>query len=219
MPAGKYKNKYRIESTRLKSPLVKGDIGDFRQRRIRPLAENITIPQTPFIKGAGDREGYFGEVINEKMKLSNIGKFADQYWQEIPKHFPFVSLDEFIIMPNHVHGIIVIDHDTFGIPANVCGRDVALQRLYIGKRYVGEFPNMSKISPKSGSLSAIIRSYKSIVSDTIKNQYPDNFFAWQTRFYDHIIRDEKSLMKIREYIRNNPLKWELDRNNPENLYM
>ena len=72
---------------------------------------------------------------------------------------------------------------------------------------------MSKISPKSGSLSAIIRSYKSIVAREAKKTNP--FFSWQSRFYEHIIRNEKSLYEIRYYIRYNPAKWESDRENPK----
>jgi len=212
--AEKYKNKYRIESARLKNWNYANNGYYF-----------ITICTL-------DRERLFGEVVNGKMVLNEFGRLVRRFWREIPKHFPGVDLDQYIVMPNHLHGIIVIDRETSGIPTNVRGRDVAMQRLYVGnethmknrttndgKRYAGKFPKMSKISPKSGSLSVIIRSYKSIVSDTIAKQYSDNIFAWQTRFYDHIIRNEKSLNRIRQYIIDNPIKWELDRNNPENLYM
>jgi REP element-mobilizing transposase RayT len=77
----------------------------------------------------------------------------------------------------------------------------------------------SKISPVAGSISTIIRSYKSIVSKTIKTQFSNKNFAWQTRFYDHIIRDGKSFSRISQYIIENPERWALDRNNPKNLYM
>jgi hypothetical protein len=77
---------------------------------------------------------------------------------------------------------------------------------------------MSEISPKAGSLSVVIRSYKSAVSRWAGlNEYKD--FAWQPRFYDHIIRDEKSLNNIRAYISGNPVKWNTDQENLSNLYM
>ncbi|MBU0577427.1 transposase, partial [Patescibacteria group bacterium] len=77
----------------------------------------------------------------------------------------------------------------------------------------------SKISPKSGSLSTVIRSFKSIVTKTTNKIYPGINFKWQARFYDHIIRNEKSLNEIRGYIYDNPERWELDRNNPEGLWV
>jgi len=111
-------------------------------------------------------------------------------------------------MPNHIHGIVEI-RDGMYIRADIDGRDEALPRLY-----AGEYPQMSKISPKPGSLSVIIGSFKSIVSKMANKKFPSNF-QWQPRFYDHIIRDEKSLQKIREYIQTNPQMWERDRNNIE----
>jgi REP element-mobilizing transposase RayT len=77
---------------------------------------------------------------------------------------------------------------------------------------------MSNISPKPGSLGAIARSYKSVVTRWCREN-GHNHFAWQSRFYDHIIRADGSLDRIREYIINNPTKWEEDKNNPANLWM
>lgn len=191
-----FKNKYRVKSIRLEGYDYAQDGWYF-----------VTICTK-------DKECLFGDIINEKMVLNDLGKMAEKYWQEIPVHFPFVNLDEFIIMPNHVHGIIAIDHgDDFITEGDLSTRrDVAVQRLYRGDN-----PQMSKISPKSGSLSTIIRSYKSIVTRESKKIM--NNFAWQSRFYDHIIRNEKSLNKIRQYIIDNPVKWEMDRNNKENIWM
>jgi REP element-mobilizing transposase RayT len=157
---------------------------------------------------AKDHQMFFGNIMksgNEynpvyKMDLSEIGKAAEKYWLEIPKHFPFVNLDEYIIMPNHIHGIIEI----------VC-RNEALPRSY-----AGEHPKMSKISPKSGSVSAIVGSFKSIVTKTVNQKYPENNFSWQPRFHDRIIRNKKELNELRKYICDNIAKWNLDKDNPEN---
>jgi REP element-mobilizing transposase RayT len=153
-------------------------------------------------------EPFFGKITDGKMNLSEIGKIVENYWLEISKHFPFVELDEFSIMPNHTHGIIGINN--FGCHRD--GRDEALPRLYDGK-----YPQMSEISPKPKSLSAIVGSFKSVSTKTIHQKSPETNFAWQLRFYDRIIRNEKELDKIRKYIFENPLKWEFDRNNPENF--
>ena len=153
---------------------------------------------------------FFGEIADGEMKLSDIGKIANEYWQEIPKHFPFVKLDEYIVMPNHLHGIIEINKNEAAMNTR---RDEALPRLY-----AGEHPKMSAISPKHGSLSVIIGSFKSAVSKMVNKQYPNSTFAWQSRFYDRVIRDENSLGKIREYIDRNPKFWDEDKNKVENIF-
>ncbi|MFA4834052.1 MAG: transposase [Patescibacteria group bacterium] len=162
---------------------------------------------------AKNREYFFGKIINGEMRLSKIGKTAEKFWQEIVIHFPDVKLDEFIIMPNHIHGIIIIENP------------VAVGNKNVGNKNFCSLPNRNNnyCSPRwqtrwARSLSSVIRGFKIGVKKWCgENDY--EHFAWQKSFYDHIIRHEKSLNKIREYIINNPLKWELDRNNPENLLM
>jgi putative transposase len=152
-----------------------------------------------------NREEFFGEIKNGIMGLNETGCMVAEFWKDIPNHFDNVFLDEWTVMPNHVHGVIIINNNR---------RDEALPRLY-----TGNYPQMSQISPKPKSLPTIIGSFKSIATKTINQKYPDLNFSWQSRFYDHVIRDEKSLDDIREYIHFNPLKWEFDRNNPEGLWM
>ena len=125
------------------------------------------------------------------MNLTEIGMLADKFWLEIPEHFPFAKLDEYIIMPNHVHGIIKIDN--------------TIETLHATSPLSHATSISQGISPKKGSLASVIRSYKSVVTKNAKIINPD--FSWQTRFYDHIIRDEKSLNNIRAYIKNNPENW------------
>ena len=157
---------------------------------------------------------WFGEVENEQMELSTIGKITNEFWIEIPKHFFNVRLDAHVIMPNHMHGIIKIENidDSNVETSKSNSRDVALQRLY--RRGKIKNQRMSEISPKPRSPSAIIRSYKSVVKRWCnKNGYSN--FSWQPRFYEHMIRDEKAFYEIREYIQYNPLKWDLDKENPD----
>jgi putative transposase len=176
-----FKNKYRIKSSRLQN-------WDYRSTGYY----YITI----CVK---NRSCVFGCVENDKMVLSDIGKIAEKYWREIPVHFPFVKLDEFIIMPNHVHGIIGIVET---LQCNVSTNKMQMNNT--------QNKIMSNISPKYGSLSVIIRSYKSICSKIIYTNYSNIYFVWQSRFYDHIIRDDEDLMRIQKYIINNPLKWNED---------
>jgi putative transposase len=151
-----------------------------------------------------DRELFFGDAVDCKIKLSKIGIIANKFWREIPSHFPFAKLDEFIIMPNHIHGIIQIDKQIMKI---VGTQDFAFPQNN----------NENKFGPQSKNLSSIIRGFKIGVTKFAKNN--DIEFAWQSRFHDRIIRDEDELNRIREYIIDNPLRWKSDRNNLEDLYM
>jgi REP element-mobilizing transposase RayT len=188
-----YRNRYRIESARMPG-------WDYRL----PAAYYTTICTQ-------NRHHYFGHIHNGQMILSNIGSLVLRYWAQIPNFSPAIALDEFVVMPNHVHGIILVHR-------RGRGRDVALgsennknhpmQRLY--KSFGSSF--MSTISPKSKSLSVVIRTFKSRCARQINTWYPHIHFQWQPRFYDHIIRNEKSLHAIRQYIRENPEHRPIDRN-------
>ena len=146
------------------------------------------------------RKVFLGRVVRENIELSEIGEICNSYWSEIPKHFRNATLDEYIVMPNHIHGILIIDNPTVETRHGVPLQD-------------GTFTNKFS-KPISGSLSVIINQYKSSVTRWCRNNGYNNF-GWQRRFYEHIIRNEKSLNKIREYIKYNPLKWEFDKYNPD----
>jgi putative transposase len=180
---GLFKNTFRIESTRLKEY-------DYSQ----PGGYFVTIC-------SHNHECLFGDVQEEEMILSPIGKIARRCWEEIPHHFNNIALDAFVIMPNHMHGIIFIndkDDDT----KNTKRRDVQL--------------NVSTgISPKRGTLSVVIRTYKAAVTTMCRRNGYENF-KWQSRFYEHIIRDERDLQNTRDYIINNPIKWFYDEENIKN---
>ncbi len=180
-----------------------------------------------------NRRPFLGQVIGGEMHLSSIGVIAADYWLQIPNHtVGMVDLDAFVIMPNHVHGIIVIhdrsDQEVAGVGdvgdnadvGNVgdnadVGSFAAVGTLHCNVPTAANdspiVPNpMARISPRAGSLGAIIRSYKSAVSRWCnQNGHPE--FGWQARFYDHIIRNERALNRIRNYIINNPLRWHYDR--------
>ena len=157
-----------------------------------------------------NRHGAFGKVIDGIMRPSPIGEVAHRVWQEIPDHFTQVTVDAFVVMPNHVHGIVfLVDDDA--IP----GRDTTCRV----PTTVGEQPendtNLERCGrPVAGSLSTIIRSYKPTVTRWCRrNSHPE--FAWQSRYHDHIIRNDHALARIRHYIHENPQRWHLDRNHPD----
>jgi len=194
-----FNNKYRIESARLKDY-------DYSS----PGEYFVTIC-------TGGMVEFFGDVVNGEMKRNDVGEIAHQLWMGIPNHHKNAMLDEFIIMPNHAHGIIVIcgkDYDR-DVACNDKisvghGRD-AINRVSTGGTTKTNNPMLTR-----QSLSYIVRQYKGRVLFEIRKTNHD--FSWQPRFYDHIIRDEKGLNAIREYIHNNPAQWEYDRNDPSGLY-
>jgi len=139
-----------------------------------------------------NREEWFGKVEKGKMKLSQYGKIVNQCWNDLSNRYLNCSLDTFVIMPNHIHGIIVINND----------------------KTVG---NGSKPFPTHG-LSEMIRGFKTFSSRKINEGIKgDNKFQWQKSLYDHIIRSEKSLDNLRYYITFNSLKWELDIENRRDI--
>jgi REP element-mobilizing transposase RayT len=146
-----------------------------------------------------NKEEHFGKIKDGKMILSKIGVIADRCWIEIPMHFPNVKLDEYIIMPDHIHGIVVIE-----------GCD---DMDMVGNRHACSLQERRQYQ----KLPIMIGSFKSAVTKLCKRSDCD--LVWQRSFYDHVIRNERSLLDIREYIQNNPIKWELERKNPENLFM
>jgi REP element-mobilizing transposase RayT len=193
----KFKNKYRIPSAR-------AQWWDYGQN----AAYFITIC-------TAHRECYFGSI----MQLSEMGKIAYNYWMEIPKHFPFVTLGEFVIMPNHVHGIVIIDkHGNERLESIQQPPVVDTSNLGV---FIEKTPNFEK-TPRlgvstggkneqwhSGTVGVIINQYKRYCTIQIRKIHAD--FARQTRFHDRIIRNNVQYRRIENYIINNPLNWRGDK--------
>ena len=155
------------------------------------------------------RVPYFGEIRNQIMGLSDLGCIVHEFWSQIPNHFSHVWLDEFVVMPNHIHGIIVIHENIFTV--ETCESHVStLQKIFSYElRVTG---NIIIARPKPGSIGSIIGQFKSSSTKQIRSMgYAD--FGWQPRFYDRIIRSERELLYIQKYIINNPKMWHRDRNN------
>jgi putative transposase len=145
-----------------------------------------------------DRINYFGEIDkNQEMALSEIGKVAEKYWLEIPKHFPNVELDIHQIMPNHIHGMIDIVETRHGASL----RDDDFQNQFGGLQ--------------KQSLSAIINHFKGSVKRYANKK--NIKFAWQPSYYDEIIINERHYSEVYTYILSNPQTWNRDRNNPKNF--
>ena len=165
-----------------------------------------------------DRISLFGEINDGEMILNDAGIIAEQCWKDIPVHFPNVLLDEWIIMPNHIHGIIII---TVGAKNN------SPQRETVGSKNISPQQSANDDSPQrvqaknisplprgtSKTIGSIIRGFKIGVTKWMR-QNDIIYHVWQRNYYEHIIRNEKDLHMIREYIVNNPLKWQYDKENP-----
>ncbi len=161
-----------------------------------------------------NHECLFGEITDGQMVLNDTGRIVNDCWNNIPVHFPHVELDEFIIMPNHVHGIFVI------VGANVGATHVDVTHIdvmHVGATHASPLQQTSTpCGPKRHSVGAIVGSFKSAVTKrTNEIQNTPGAKLWQRNYYEHIIRDENNMNRIREYIMNNPLKWESDRENPK----
>jgi len=139
----------------------------------------------------------FGDICKTKMVLNKIGEIVQHQWQDLPNHYNNCILHSFVVMPNHVHGIIQIDNERL-IDKHEHGNDCS-----------STFQTEKDKINKHG-LSEMIRSFKSFSSRRI-NKIADFRFQWQKSFYDHIIRNDESFYKISEYIINNPGKWAEDR--------
>ena len=146
------------------------------------------------VRNRVENKNIFGEIRNKKMILNQTGIISTNYWLEIPNHYVGVSIDEFIIMPDHIHGIIVIN-DNVGTGHCPVPTDTET---------ITETETKKNI-PKYGKLSKIVKSYKNAITKYIsENEYAK--FQWQRSFHDHIIRNDHELNRIRQYIIDNPMK-------------
>jgi putative transposase len=147
-----------------------------------------------------DHYPWFGQIDAGEMSHSAIGAIAHRYLLDIPLHTNNAAIDIVQVMPDHLHAIIVIEE----VPVIEPGVQALCSQSSPPDNCTSP---MSAISPGAGSLSTIVRSYKSAVTRWCR-RHGHHDFAWKARFHDHIIRDERALEHIRDYIRNNPANWD-----------
>jgi putative transposase len=183
----KYQNKYRIASARWQQWDYGWDGAYF-----------ITICTK-------DRKHHFGKITDGKMELSNVGILADAFWHEITNHAQNIGLGAFVVMPNHIHGILILDGNGGNVDDNAAAVETR-HALSLPQTSPGQnrFQNQGK-----NTISSIVGGYKSAVTKHANRL--GLAMGWQTRFHDHVIRDEPSFVKITEYIINNPKNWKDDR--------
>ena len=179
-----FKNKFRIKSIRLPD-------WDYSSNG----AYYITICTK-------NRECLFGKIVDGKMTLNDIGAIIKQCWYDLPNHYENCKLDEFVIMPDHVHGIIIIDNDhKFPIVVE------AIHELPLRKK---QQLQQTRKSRRQMLIPKIIGRFKMQTTKSFHEIKHTSEKLWQRDYFEHIIRNENELNHIREYIINNPLKWEIN---------
>ena len=187
-----------------------------KRRSIRLKDYDYSQPGAYFVTiCAKSRGSVFGGIKDGIMHLTDAGRTVKSIWNDLPNHYPNISLDAFIIMPNHVHGIIVISDQKHGqardLPLRAISDDSDVGASLVGALNASSVPTLCEIvgAFKSKSTNEYIRGIKQFGWPPFQGK------LWQRNYYDHIIRDEKSLEQTREYVFNNPLKWDYDDENPD----
>lgn len=166
-----------------------------------------------------NRQHYFGEIVNGKMALSNCGVLANVFWHEIQHHAKSVELGAFVVMPNHIHGILVLNDNINTDNNNIDIVDANVVDIIVETRHALSLPLQTKPqmtiaqqrfqNQGKNTVSAIIGSYKSAVTKHANRLGFEN--GWQSRFHDHIIRNDAEYQKINDYIETNPMNWGNDK--------
>lgn len=165
-----------------------------RRKRLRLTGFNYSESGAYFVTiCAKDRARLFGEILNGVMCVNRFGGIVQECWNDLQNHYAMIALDSFVVMPNHVHGIIVIVE-----------RD----------RTVGEGLRPSPTGVERHGLPEIMRAFKSFSARRINEiRCTPGLPVWQRNYFEHIIRNDKSLNDIREYIAANPQRWQDDKEN------
>ena len=138
-----------------------------------------------------NRESLLGEIVEGEMILNEYGRVVAGCWVWLAKQYPYVELDEWVMMPNHAHGIVILSE-------------------MAGSRRGG-----SRTAPTK-SLGRLVGAFKTVSTKRINQmRHTPGAPVWQRNYYEHIIRDEDELNRLRQYILDNPVQWEMDENNPD----
>lgn len=183
--AEKFRNKYLIKSARLQSWDYSSDGGYF-----------ITIC-------THHRKSVFGHINQGIMCLSDAGKIVEQCWFDLPNHYPNLQLDTFVIMPNHIHGIMIINNNGLGGKRHGIPEFVRALKSFSSRR-INEMGNGGVV---------VETGLRPVSTEPTNSQTNNQSFIWQSRYYDHIIRTHDEHIRISNYIRNNPMNWENDKLN------
>lgn len=169
------------------------------RRSIRLKGYDYSLPGAYFVTCCThDREALFGEVIDEEMVVNDLGEIVQQAWDDLTTHYRHVGLDAFVVMPNHVHGIVVLTEEA----------GAGLKPA----------PTEAGGAAKRHGLPEMVRAFKTFAARRINERRgTPGVPVWQRNYYEHVVRDERALNAIRAYIAENPARWAWDRYNPTAL--
>ena len=202
------------------SSMVKFDPKKHHRRSIRLRGYDYSQAGAYYITIVTWRRDFlFGDIVNQEMELSRYGEIVQKWWGEIPIHFPNVETGAFVIMPNHVHGIIFIleRRGTVSVPEDNDAKEIFQDNKTSPNLQGGETPPLRVIQvPTLGQVVAYFKYQSTKEMNTVENAGTVTKF-WQRNYYEHIIRNENDLKNKTDYIESNPLLWDEDDENPINL--
>ena len=176
-----------------------------RRRRVRLRDYDYTSSGYYFVTICTcDRRCLFGEVVDGLMHLNEVGTTVQEYWCAIASQCLTVALDQYVVMPNHLHGIVRLN----GVVVEE--EKGAMNRTPTDGSAVGA----QFIAP---SLGEVVRAFKARCTFVLRKAFLVEGSLWQRNYYEHVIRSDASLRAIREYVANNPMHWHLDRENPDRV--
>ena len=198
------------------------------RRSIRLQGYDYSQPGSYFVTiGTQNHECLFGDIVEGEMVLNDAGQMVQAVWDALPRHYPGIGIDMFVIMPNHLHGLITIQPPNAGPPpstvgAGPCACPADLPARPANAPATGHPPppagQPQGVAPtKTMSLAEVVHRLKTLTTkryaDGVKHHgwkpFPGRL--WQRNYWEHVVRNERELRRIREYIGTNPAKWELDR--------
>ena len=155
------------------------------------------------------KEPVLAGIVNGEMRLTPLGEVVRGCWNEIPRHFSHVEQDEFVVMPNHLHGIIVINNAVINVGAQHAAPGV----------YMADVERAQRAAPLRNvlpaSLGAVVRSFKSACTKRINElRATPGLPVWQRNYHERVIRHDNELHALRHYIQSNPARWEEDSEHP-----
>jgi len=188
----------------------------FKNKPQRKKGYDYDLPGAYFVTiCVKDRRNLFGDINKGSIAPSSAGCIANNCWLEIPEHFDNVGLGEYTVMPNHFHGIVnILGEVSVGQTHAFDTLEVKSIPTENEKKSVND-NRSDQVKKMHKKLSIVIGSFKSAVSKLTHTTTQEIHFAWQTSFYDHIVRNDRELEYISDYIRMNPLNWKNDLENRE----
>ncbi len=197
---------------------MKYDPNKHHRRSIRLKGYDYSSPGAYFITiCTHQRECLFGDIVDGEMQLNSLGQIVQGHWSKLPKHHSHLQLDEFVVMPNHIHGILILFNENRCNQSNTVGAGLADTVLVPSDHLTPKpAPTHGQLTPefiptKRAGIPDIIRGFKTFSARRInQKRQTTGLPVWQRNYYEHIIRNDTSLQEIQRYVQTNPTIWRQD---------